>query len=57
MLCMETIAVCFENRTKYTNTLCGQNVEFLNVESSGSWPGSAVGIASAYGVFCLQAEI
>jgi hypothetical protein len=31
MLCSETIAFCFGIRTKHTNIVCGQNVEFLNV--------------------------
>jgi len=32
MLCREIIAVCSEIRTKRVNTLCGQNVELLNVK-------------------------
>jgi len=32
MLCREIMAVCCEIHTKHTNTLCGQNVEFLNVK-------------------------
>jgi len=32
MLCSEIIAVCSQIHTKHTNTLCGQNVEFLNVK-------------------------
>ena len=32
MLCREIIAVCSEIHTKHTNTLCGQNVELLNVK-------------------------
>jgi hypothetical protein len=28
----ETIAVSFEIRTIHVNTLCGQNVQFLNVK-------------------------
>ena len=32
MLYRETIAVCSEIHTKYINTLCGQNVEFVNVK-------------------------
>jgi len=28
----ETIAVCSEIHTKHINTLCGQNVELLNVK-------------------------
>jgi len=32
MLCREIIAVCAEIHTKHINTLCGQNVELLNVK-------------------------
>jgi len=32
MLYREIIAVCFEIHTKHINTLCGQNVELLNVK-------------------------
>ena len=32
MLYREIIAVCSEIHTKHINTLCGQNVELLNVE-------------------------
>ena len=32
MLYREIIAVCSEILTKYINTLCGQNVELLNVK-------------------------
>jgi len=32
MLCRETIAVCSEIHTKHINTMCGQNVELLNVK-------------------------
>jgi len=32
MLYIEIIAVCSESRTENTNTLCGQNVELLNVK-------------------------
>jgi len=32
MMYREIIAVCSEMHTKPTNTLCGQNVEFLNVK-------------------------
>jgi hypothetical protein len=31
MLCREIIALCSEIHTKHINTLCGQNVELLNV--------------------------
>jgi hypothetical protein len=33
MLYREIIAVCSEIHTKHINTLCGQNVEFVNVNS------------------------
>jgi len=32
MLYTEVIAVCSEIHTKHINTLCGQNVELLNVK-------------------------
>ena len=32
MLCREIMAVCSEIHTKHINTLCGQNVELLNVK-------------------------
>ena len=32
MLYSELIAVCSQIRTKHINTLCGQNVELLNVK-------------------------
>jgi len=32
MLYREIIAFCSQIYTKHTNTLCGQNVELLNVE-------------------------
>jgi hypothetical protein len=38
MLCREIIAVCSEIHTKHINTLCGQNVELLNVKLGGEFP-------------------
>jgi len=43
MLYREIIAVCSEIHTKHTNTLCGQNAEFVIVKPGGprnrnSWP-------------------
>jgi hypothetical protein len=35
MLYREIIAVCSEIHTKHKNTLCGQNVEFVNVKPGG----------------------
>ena len=32
MLYREIMAVCFQNHIKHINTLCGQNVELLNVK-------------------------
>ena len=32
MLYREIMAVCSEIHTKHINTLCGQNVEFVNVK-------------------------
>jgi hypothetical protein len=37
MLYKEIIAVCSEIHTKHTNTLCGQNVELLNVKPVGTF--------------------
>jgi hypothetical protein len=37
MLYSEIIAVFSQIHTKHTNTLCGQNVEFLNVKLGGSY--------------------
>jgi len=37
MLYREIIAVCFEIHTKHINTLCGQNVELLNVKPGGTY--------------------
>jgi len=37
MLYREIIAVCSEIHTKHINTLCGQNVEFVNVKPGGRY--------------------
>jgi hypothetical protein len=37
MLFMEIIAVYSQIHTKHINTLCGQNVEFLNVTADGTY--------------------
>ena len=54
MLYGEIIAVCSEIHPKHINTLCGQNVEFVNVKPGGTYsnrgPGSVVSIATAYGL-------
>jgi hypothetical protein len=36
MLYRETIHISSEIRTKHLNTLCGQNVDFVNVKSGGT---------------------
>jgi hypothetical protein len=36
MLYMEIIAVCSEIHAKHTNTMCGKNVEFVNVTAGGT---------------------
>jgi hypothetical protein len=37
MLYSEIMAVCSEIHTKHINTLCGQNVEFVNVKRGGTY--------------------
>jgi hypothetical protein len=37
MLYREINAVCSEIHTKHINTLCGQNVEFVNVKPGGTY--------------------
>jgi hypothetical protein len=37
MLYSEIIADCSEIHTKHINTLCGQNVEFVNVKPGGTY--------------------
>ena len=37
MLYREIIAVCSQIHTKHINTLCGQNVELLNVKFGGKY--------------------
>ena len=37
MLYREIIAVCSEIHTKHINTVCGQNVELLNVKAGGTY--------------------
>jgi hypothetical protein len=37
LLYMEIVAVCSEIHTKHINTLCGQNVEFLNDIAGGTY--------------------
>jgi hypothetical protein len=37
MLFREIVAVYCDNHMKHTNTLCGQNVEFLCVKAGGTY--------------------
>ena len=37
MLYREIMAVCSQIHTKHINTLCGQNVEFVNVKPGGKY--------------------
>jgi hypothetical protein len=37
MLYKEIIAVCYQIHTKHINTLCGLNVEFVDVKPSGTY--------------------
>jgi hypothetical protein len=37
MLYSEINAVCSQTHTKHINTICRQNVEFLNVEPGGTY--------------------
>ena len=41
MLYSEIIAVCSEIKTKHVKTLCGQNVELLNVQECEGGDGVA----------------
>ena len=50
MLYREIIAVCSLIHTKHINTLCGQNVEFVNVKPGGLSRDSSVGVATRYGL-------
>ena len=37
MLYMEIIVVCSEIHRKHINTLCGQNLELLNIKPGGTY--------------------
>jgi hypothetical protein len=65
MLYSEIIAVCSQIHTKHINTLCGQNVEFVNVKlvhivTTGLWTPNALQIIRVYEwsalLFCLLAD-
>jgi hypothetical protein len=42
MLFRETVAVYCDSNVKHVNTLCGQNAEFLNVKTGGTYSNHAV---------------
>jgi len=46
MLYREIMAVCSEIHTKQTNTLRGQNVEFVNVKPGGTYSDCVVHIVT-----------
>ena len=48
MLYREIIAVCSQIHTKHINTLCGQNVELLNVKRGGTYIDQLVYKGSSY---------
>jgi len=49
MLFMEIIAVCSQIHAKHINTLCGQNVEFVNVKAGGTYSDHwALGVKCRY---------
>ena len=48
MLYMEIIAVCSQIHTKHINTLCGQNVELLNVKLAVHIVTTAIQIVEVY---------
>jgi len=37
MLCRKLMVVCSQIHTKHINTLCGQNVELLNIKRGGKY--------------------
>ena len=52
MLSREIIAVCSMIRTKLINTLCGRNVQILNIELSGKqsnkWASKVKSLGTSY---------
>jgi hypothetical protein len=50
MLYREIIAVCSEIHTKHINTLCGQNVELLDVKPGGTYSDQWALDSSVYSV-------
>jgi hypothetical protein len=53
MLFRETVAVYCENHTEHTNTLCGQNVESLDVTTNGKYSYHC-GIKDSYTPQCFS---
>jgi hypothetical protein len=56
MLYREIIAVCSESHSKHTNTLCGQNVEFVNVKPGGACSkyGALIGVMCDFSMASTQ---
>jgi hypothetical protein len=56
MLYREIIAVCSEIQTKHINTLCGQNVGFVNVKPGGTYSNQKASTAELFwNMLLLQA--
>jgi hypothetical protein len=58
MLYREIIAVCSEIHTKHINTLCGQNVELLNVKPNGTYSNCwALNVLDTVFILFLQEDL
>ena len=57
MLFREIIAVCSQIHTKHINTLCGQNVESLNVKPGGTYNNHCESEVLKYTVWILPADV
>jgi hypothetical protein len=57
MLYREIIAVCSEIHTRHINTLCGQNVEFLNFEAGVIYSKSCTIIRDKFIFQCISNNI
>jgi hypothetical protein len=52
MLCGETVAVCCENRTEHTDTLCGQSVPHRRHHVSATEPNQLMLCGETVAVCC-----
>jgi hypothetical protein len=52
MLCGETVAVCCENRTEHTDTLCGQSVPHRKHHISATEPNRLMLFGETVAVCC-----